>query len=126
MLTIFSFFLNARKLIFMKNVKKIHLIDGACSCNYFIKTQIVCYRKMPKNKKLTVSFPGKTMLKFKKNAKKKKSNTFHSVHSATTAGPCPILLACYCGSSTICTRNGHLMRWIPKEQADLSLHCFSR
>ena len=38
--------------------------------NYFSKTYIVCYRKMPKTKNFTISFPGKTLLKLKNTSQK--------------------------------------------------------
>ena len=36
---------------------------GHAYANYFNKAYIVSYRKMPKKKKITVLFPGKTPLK---------------------------------------------------------------
>ena len=76
---------------FMKNARKIHIIDGHAYANYFSKAYIVSDRKMPKKKKkkkerkkkekkknIPVRFPDKTPLKLtkytppKKKKKKKK------------------------------------------------------
>ena len=63
---------------------------GHAYANYFSKTNIVCYRKMPENKKFTVSFPGKNSVKVKTSPPPtKKSNNFHLVPAASTAGSCP-------------------------------------
>ena len=61
---------------------------GHAYVNHFIKIHIVCYRKLLKTKNFTVSFPGKTPLKFKKKCPKK-SSTFYSVPAVSTAGPGP-------------------------------------
>ena len=62
-------------------------------------------------KKIIVSFPGETPLNLKKCSKK--SNNFHPVPAASTA---VLLLACYCGSTT-------MRRWndnhVDPEQIDL-------
>ena len=63
-LFLFSFF-NARKLNFMKNARKVHLIVGACLCNFLAKLILYVSEKLQKKKKKkknTVSFPGKTPL----------------------------------------------------------------
>ena len=74
----------------MKNARKIHLTNRACLCkNYFSKTQIVRYRKMPKYKIFTLSFPGKTLLKLKNTPK---YHSFHPIPAASTAGPWPTVI----------------------------------
>ena len=47
---------------------------GHAYANYFGKTYIVCYRIMPNNKYLTISFPGKSQFKFKRSYKSRKEN----------------------------------------------------
>ena len=61
---------------------------GHAYANYFIKAYVVCYRKMPKTKKITVSFLGKIPFKILKCPQK--SNTFHP--AASTAGPGPTFI----------------------------------
>ena len=137
---------------------------GQAYANYFRKTYIVCYRKMPKSKKFTwfsltpylesftptfglgtpffqefiqiyivglllflkdVSgtpifkiqvrtlhhlFAGKTPLMLNKcppPLPKKKSNNFHAVPAASQPALALLLLAWYCGFTTICRRNGN-------------------
>ena len=41
---------------------------GHACTNYFSKTYIVCHRKVPKSKKITISFSGKTNIKVLKMA----------------------------------------------------------
>ena len=109
----------------MKNARKINLIDGACLGKLFSKAFIVSYRKMPKQNKFTVSFLAHSV-KVKKKYLKKSSN-INPVAAAST-GPCPQLLACYCGSTTLCRRDGNcvaLITSIHKVQADHSLHYLS-
>ena len=73
--------------------------------NYFSKTYIVCYRKVPKKKKIAVSVPGKTPVKLK-NAPNR-SNNFHPVPAQAQPTLILLLLARYCGSTTMCRRNGN-------------------
>ena len=63
---------------------------GNAYANYFSKTYIVCNRKKPKKKKknTTVSLPGKTPLKTTP-----KSNNYHLVPAASTAGPCVTIIS---------------------------------
>ena len=58
---------------------------GYAYANYFSKTFIVCYRKMPK--KSPFHFLAKPPLKLKKN-----QTIFHPVPTASTAGPCPTII----------------------------------
>ena len=62
---------------------------------------------MPKNKNFTVSFPGKIPLKLKQMSRKKKEEKFHPAPAENTAGLALLLMACYCGSTTMCRRNGN-------------------
>ena len=59
----------------------------------------------PKNKYFTVSFAGKTPLKFK-NVPKNQTISIQYLQQAQLALVL-LLLACYCGSTTMCRRNGN-------------------
>ena len=76
--------------------KYIYLM-GHAYANYFSKAYIVSYRKIPKQNKFTVSFLGKIPLKLKKIPKK----------NQTISILVKQLLACYCGSTTLCRGNGN-------------------
>ena len=79
---------------------------GHAYANYFIKTYIVCYRKMQKTKHFTVSFPRKkSPLKFLKNATENQTLSIPYLLQAQPALAVR-LLACYSCSSTLCRRNG--------------------
>ena len=98
--------------------------------NYLSRIYIVCYRCMPKkqNKKITVSFPGKTLLKLKQMPKKIKQ--FPSRTCCKHNRPLPycywpviaVLQQCADGMAILQT----LIRPFLGEQADLSLHCSFR
>ena len=89
-----------------------------------VKLAFVCYRKMPKNKFFTVLFLGKTPLKLKLMPSPKQ---YPSRTCCKHSRPLPyyywpviaVLQQCTEGMATLKT----LIRPIPKEQADLSLHC---
>ena len=70
-----------------KMPEKIHLIDGHTHANYFSKTYIVGYWKMPKTKNFHRFISWQNSFKFEKCHKK--SNIFHPVPATSTAGPCP-------------------------------------
>ena len=52
---------------------------GHAYANYFGKIYIVCYRIMPNNKYLTISFPGKSQFKFKKKLQSQETDSFNNV-----------------------------------------------
>ena len=123
-------FFNARKMNFMRNARKNTFNRwGMLMQIILVKLTLDVTCNCQKIKKITVSFPGKTPLKLKQKPKKKKkkkntSNNYHPTPAASTAGPCPtiaVLQQCADEMTTVQT----LIRPIPKEQADLSLHCLS-
>ena len=71
---------------------------------FLVELTFYLTEKCRKNK-FTVSFLGKTPLKLKKYLKK--SNNFTPVLAASTAALVQQLLACYCGSTTLCRWNGN-------------------
>ena len=78
---------------------------GQAYANYFSKTYIVCYRKMPKSKNFTIYLLAKPF-----NVKQMPpKNLTISMPYLLQAQPglALLLLAWYCGFTTICRRNGN-------------------
>ena len=80
--------------------------------NYLSKTYFECYRKMPKN--ITVLFPDKIPLKLKIPPKNVTVSMLYLLQAQPALAQ--LLLACCCGSTTMCRRIGNCVD--PQTQTD--------